>query len=43
MKTDHQLQKDILAKFDWEPSVDAAGIGVEARNGVVTLAGRVSS
>ncbi|MFZ6815053.1 BON domain-containing protein [Undibacterium sp. Rencai35W] len=43
MKSDTQLQQDILAELDWEPSVDAAQIGVEVNDGVVTLAGHVSS
>ncbi len=43
MKTDSQLQKDVLAELAWEPSVHAAQIGVEVRDGVVTLAGHVSS
>lgn len=43
MKTDSQLQKDVSAELDWEPSVSAAHIGVEVENGVVTLAGHVDS
>ena len=43
MKTDSQLQKDVLAELKWEPSVNAAQIGVEVKDGVVTLAGHVSS
>jgi osmotically-inducible protein OsmY len=43
MKTDTQLQKDVLAELAWEPSVNAAHIGVEVREGVVTLAGHVCS
>jgi len=43
MKTDVQLQQDVLAELKWEPSVNAAGIGVEVRDGIVTLAGHVSS
>jgi osmotically-inducible protein OsmY len=43
MKTDTQLQQDVLDELHWEPSVRAAGIGVEVRDGVVTLAGHVSS
>jgi osmotically-inducible protein OsmY len=33
----------VLAELKWEPSVHAAGIGVEVKDGVVTLAGHVSS
>jgi osmotically-inducible protein OsmY len=43
MKTDSQLQQDVLAELKWEPSVDAADIGVEVSDGVVTLAGHVKS
>jgi osmotically-inducible protein OsmY len=43
MKTDSQLQQDVLAELKWEPSVHAENIGVEAHNGVVTLAGHVNT
>lgn len=43
MKTDDQLQKDVLEELKWEPSIHASEIGVEAKGGVVTLAGHVSS
>lgn len=43
MKTDLQLQQDVLAELKWEPAVDAAQIGVEVKNGVVTLDGQVAS
>jgi osmotically-inducible protein OsmY len=43
MKTDSQLQQDVNAELKWEPSVHAARIGVEAKDGVVTLAGQVDS
>jgi osmotically-inducible protein OsmY len=43
MKTDSQLQQDVIAELKWEPSVTAPGIGVEVRDGIVTLAGEVSS
>ena len=43
MKTDTQLRDDVLAELKWEPSVQAAQIGVEAKEGVVTLQGRVAS
>jgi osmotically-inducible protein OsmY len=43
MKSDTQLQQDVMAELTWEPSVHAAQIGVEAKDGVVTLAGQVSS
>ena len=43
MKTDMQLQHDVLAELEWEPSVDASKIGVTAKGGVVTLTGFVDS
>ena len=43
MKTDKQLQTDVIAELSWEPSVHAAEIGVEVKDGVVTLAGHVGS
>ncbi len=43
MKTDTQLQQDVMAELKWEPAVHAAQIGVEVKDGVVTLAGEVSS
>lgn len=41
MKDDKELQSDVLDELQWEPSVDAAEIGVMARDGVVTLTGCV--
>jgi osmotically-inducible protein OsmY len=43
MKTDRQLQQDISAELTWEPSVNAAQIGVAVKDGVVTLSGHVDS
>ncbi len=43
MKSDSQVQQDVIAELDWEPSVNAAQIGVEVKDGVVTLAGHVAS
>jgi osmotically-inducible protein OsmY len=43
MKTDAQLQQDVLDELGWEPSIDAAQIDVEVKDGIVTLAGQVSS
>jgi len=43
MKTDSQLQQDVMAELKWEPAVHAAQIGVEVNNKVVTLTGEVGS
>lgn len=41
MKSDTQLQRDVLDALDWEASIDASQIGVTAKDGVVTLTGCV--
>ena len=41
MKTDSQLQTDVLAELKWQPSVNAAHIGVTAKDNAVTLTGQV--
>jgi hypothetical protein len=43
MKTDDELQKNVLDELRWEPSVNAAEIGVSVKEGVVTLTGFVDS
>ena len=43
MKADIQLQRDILDELEWEPSIDAAEIGVTVDDGVARLDGRVPS
>ena len=41
--TDSELLRRVLDELKWEPSVDAAHIGVAVKDGVVTLSGHVSS
>jgi len=43
MKTDIQLQQDVMNELKWDPKVNAAHIGVEAKDGVITLSGHVSN
>jgi osmotically-inducible protein OsmY len=43
MKTDLQLQRDVLEELKFEPSIREAEIGVAAKGGVVTLTGFVDS
>ena len=43
MKTDTQLQKDIIDELRWEPRVNEAEIAVSAKDGVVTLTGSVET
>lgn len=41
MVKDAALQNDVMAELEWEPGVNAAHIGVSAREGAVTLTGHV--
>jgi osmotically-inducible protein OsmY len=41
--TDKDLQDAVMRELEWDPAVDAAHIGVAAKDGVVTLSGHVSS
>jgi osmotically-inducible protein OsmY len=41
--TDLELKKSVESELNWEPSVNAAEIGVAVKDGVVTLTGRVES
>jgi osmotically-inducible protein OsmY len=43
MRTDSQLQSDVMAELRWQPGIDAANIGVAVKNGIVTLTGTVPS
>jgi len=43
MKSDSEIQKDVIAELHWEPTVNAAEIGVEVQDGIVTLAGHVTN
>lgn len=43
MRADRELQHDVLEELQYEPSLDAARIGVIADHGVVTLTGRVDA
>lgn len=42
-REDVELQSKVLDELDWEPSVDAAHIGVTVDDGVVTLSGHIPS
>jgi osmotically-inducible protein OsmY len=41
--SDIELQHDVIEELKWDPSVNAAHIGVTAKDGVVTLTGHVPS
>ena len=43
MKTDTDLQQDVIDELVWEPGIDAAAIGVAVEDGVVTVTGHVPS
>ena len=43
MRTDLELQKDVIEELKWESSIKASDIGVSVTNGVVTLSGYVDS
>ncbi len=43
MKTNEELQNDVQDAIKWQPLLQAAEIGVTAKNGVVTLSGVVNS
>lgn len=43
MKTDTQLQKDILEELRWDPRITEREIGIAVKDGVVTLTGSVPS
>jgi osmotically-inducible protein OsmY len=41
--TDQTMKQDVVDELNWEPSINAAHIGVTARDGVVTMTGHVAS
>ena len=43
MKSDKQLQQDVMDDLRWDPSVDASKVGIAVTGGVVTLTGVVPS
>lgn len=43
MKTNEQLQRDVIDELKWDPLISASEIGVSAKEGVVTLSGYVDS
>jgi osmotically-inducible protein OsmY len=43
MKTDAELQQDVMNELKWEPTIRAAEIGVGVTDGVVTLGGNVDN
>ncbi|WP_019448196.1 BON domain-containing protein [Cupriavidus sp. BIS7] len=43
MKGDIQLKQDVIEELNWDPAIDATGIGVQVNDGVVTLTGHLAS
>ncbi len=43
MKSDFQIQKDVMDEIKWEPYLNASEIGVSVKNGIVTLSGMVDT
>ena len=43
MKTDIQIQKDVMDELKWQPFLNSSEIGVAVKNGIVTLSGIVDS
>jgi osmotically-inducible protein OsmY len=43
MKTDAQLKADVSNELQWDPSINAAHVGVVAKDGVVTLTGHLET
>jgi osmotically-inducible protein OsmY len=43
VKSDAEIQRQVLDELKWDPRVDATEVGVQVKNGVVTLTGTISS
>ncbi len=43
MRTNIQLQRDVMDELQFEPSVNASNIGVIAKDGIITLTGKVNN
>jgi osmotically-inducible protein OsmY len=43
MKTDSEIQSDVIEELKWKPFLKASEIGVAVKNGIVTLSGTVDT
>jgi len=43
MKTDAEIQKNVMEELKWQPSIQSSEIGVAVTNGIVTLSGTVDN
>jgi osmotically-inducible protein OsmY len=43
VKTDSELQRDVMAELAWDPSIKHEAIGVAVKDGIVTLSGHIET
>jgi osmotically-inducible protein OsmY len=43
MKSDYEIQMDVMDQLKWDPRLEASEIGVSVKNGIVTLSGQVDT
>ncbi|MEO7159443.1 MAG: BON domain-containing protein [Polaromonas sp.] len=43
MKSDSQIKADVTDELAWDPAINATGIGVMVKDGIVTLSGHLDS
>jgi len=43
MKTDSQLQLDVINELNWDPTVTHTNVGVTAKDGIIALTGHIPS
>ena len=43
IKSDSQLQRDVIEELRWDPSIGRLEIGVASKDGVITVSGNVDS
>ena len=43
MKSDKEIQTDVMRELDWDPQIDAVEVGVQVKDGMVTLTGNVAT
>jgi osmotically-inducible protein OsmY len=43
VKSDKEIQKDVMKELDWDPQIDAIEVGVQVKDGMVTLTGNVAT
>jgi hypothetical protein len=42
-KSDSQIKTDVNNELKWDPRIDEAEVGVQVKNGIVTLTGNISA